>query len=67
MDGIEKDNAGTLRVLRLNIQSQTGQALAAQMRFAFTPTFILFDSKGAELWRAVGRIDPRQVQSSLGK
>ncbi len=65
MDGIEKDNAGKLRVLRIDVQTQTGQVLAANFKFLFTPTFIFFDGKGAESWRSVGRIDPQKIKDSL--
>lgn len=65
MDGIETDYAGKLRVLRIDAQSQTGQALAAQMGLIFTPTFVFFDSQGSEAWRSVSRIDPRKVKESL--
>ncbi len=65
MDGIEKDQAGKLRVLRIDVQSQTGQAIAKEMQLLYTPTFVFFDSQGAEAWRTVGRIDPQKVSESL--
>ena len=65
MDGIEKDNAGKLRILRIDVQSQTGQVLAANLKFLFTPTFIFFDGKGVETWRIVGRVDPQKIKDSL--
>jgi thioredoxin-related protein len=65
VDGIEQDFAGQLTVLRVDAQSQTGQALARQMQMLFTPTFIFFDTQGSEAWRSVGRIDPQKVKDSL--
>lgn len=65
MDGIEKDAAGKLRVLRIDVQSQVGQSLAAKLKFLYTPTFIFFNNQGVEIWRSVGRIDAQKVKDSL--
>jgi len=65
VDGIEQDYAGKLVVLRLNMQSAAGRALADSYQARLTPTFIFFDAGGQELWRAVGRIDPQKVKESI--
>lgn len=65
MDGIEQEWAGRLRVIRLNVQEPVGRALAPELGFRVTPTFILFDAAGQEVWRSVGQIDPAQVGRSL--
>jgi thiol-disulfide isomerase/thioredoxin len=54
-----------LHIVRLNVQDDVGRELAAAYDFEFTPTFILFDSQGNEMWRSVGTFDPQMVRDSL--
>jgi thioredoxin-related protein len=42
-----------------------GQVFAGRYRLQYTPTFVLFDAAGIELWRTVGAVDPQQVRRSL--
>ena len=65
VDRVQIELTGKLRIIRLDIQSPAGHALADRYRFQFTPTFIFFDGQGAEQWRSVGRLDPQQVRQSL--
>ena len=43
MDGIESDVAGRALVLRVDLLSAEGGAIAARYGVQFTPTFMLFD------------------------
>lgn len=65
VDGIEQEHSGRLQVIRLNVQDPVGRALAPELGFRSTPTFIFFDAAGREVWRSVGAIDPAQVRRSL--
>jgi thioredoxin-related protein len=65
VDGIEQQYKGRLVVIRLDIQSATGRALAPVYNFQYTPTFIFFDTQGKELWRSVGNLDEARLQDSL--
>jgi thiol-disulfide isomerase/thioredoxin len=65
VDGIEQQYKGRLVVIRLDIQSTTGHALAPVYGFQYTPTFIFFDSSGKELWRSIGQLDTAKVSESL--
>jgi thioredoxin-related protein len=65
VDGIEKEYKGHLIVLRLDMQSKAGAALAPIYNFQYTPTFIFFDAQGKEIWRDVGQLDVNQLQNSL--
>jgi thioredoxin-related protein len=65
VDGIEREFEGRLRVIRLNIQEPVGKALGRMFHFEYTPTFILFDGNGEELWRTVGAINPQDVRRAL--
>lgn len=65
VDGLEAELQGKLIVIRLDIQSQVGRALAPEFGFEYTPTFIFFDAQGVELWREVGSLDTARVRASL--
>jgi thioredoxin-related protein len=65
VDGIEKQDKGRLVVIRLDVQSVTGRALAPLYGFQYTPTFIFFDSSGKELWRSMGQLDTAKINVSL--
>jgi thioredoxin-related protein len=65
VDGLEREYAGRLLVLRLDIQSEVGRELAPVFNFQYTPTFIFFDATGVELWREIGGLDPEHLRQSL--
>jgi thiol-disulfide isomerase/thioredoxin len=65
VDALEQELTGQLLVIRLNIQESVGRALAPIYMFEYTPTFILFDAQGNELWRQVGSLDVQRVRDSI--
>ena len=65
MDGLEKELSGRLDIVRINIQEPVGRELAPVYDFEYTPTYIYFDSKGTELWRTIGEIDPQKVRDTV--
>ncbi len=65
VDGIEREHGAALSVVRLNIQEPAAEALADRFGFQFTPTFLLFDAEGEEVFRTVGSIDPAQIRRAL--
>lgn len=65
VDGIAEDFRGRLTVIRLNVQDPVGRALAAEYAFRVTPTFILLDAQGKEVWRTMGAVYPEEVQRAL--
>ena len=65
VDGLEKELSGKLTVIHLNIQDSVGRELAPVYKFEYTPTFILFDAQGNELWRQVGGLDVERVRQSI--
>jgi thioredoxin-related protein len=67
VDGLEQDMRGELKVIRLDVNSKVGQELGARWRAESTPTFILFDGAGREIWRAIGALRPEAVKAALGK
>lgn len=67
VDGIERKLSGELLVLRLNVQEPAGSELAAHYGASYTPTFILFDRQGEELWRSVFQIDGGTIERLLAR
>jgi thioredoxin-related protein len=65
VDELELELANKVLFIRLNIQESVGRELAPVYGFEFTPTFILFDDQGNELWRSVGNLDPQKVRDSI--
>jgi thioredoxin-related protein len=65
VDGLEQQLSGKLDIVRINIQEPVGRELAPVYDFEYTPTYIYFDSKGNELWRTIGEIDPQKVRDSV--
>jgi len=65
VDGIEKQHADDLNVIRVNVQDDAMQPLMKTYAFQFTPTFILFDPAGEEIFRTVGAIDPAVIDKAL--
>ncbi len=66
VDELETELDGQLTVIRLDIASPPGQALGMRLGFRATPTFVLFDVHGNELWRSIGTLDPEAVREALG-
>lgn len=65
VDGVEREFGAGLKVIRINVQDRAARPLMAEFGFQYTPTFILLDSSGVELWRTVGALDPARVRASL--
>ena len=65
VDGLEQELGASLTIIRVNVQSDSGRALAKAYNFQYTPTFVFFDASGAELWRQMGSIDAQKVRDSL--
>lgn len=54
-----------MQVVRLNIHNAAAADLLQRLDFRFTPTFILFDKTGSEIWRNVGTLSPDEVNQQL--
>ena len=65
MNGIEREFEGRLTVIHIDIFDPIGKELGKHFNFKYTPTFILFNSDGKELWRTIGSINPAEVRQSL--
>jgi thioredoxin-related protein len=65
VDGIEREFEGKLLVIHIDVLDPMGKKVGRYFDFKYTPTFILFDYDGEELWRTIGAIDPSEVRRSL--
>jgi thioredoxin-related protein len=65
VDGLEAEWGNAVQVARLNIHDAAAADLLQQLNFRFTPTFILFDETGREVWRAVGSLSPDEVNQQI--
>ena len=65
MDGLEAELAGTLIVLRVDIFSPAGRELGERFGARMTPTFVLLDGTGVEIYRQLGTLDAAVVRSRI--
>ena len=65
VDGIEREHGASLQVLRMNVRDDSTKPLQSKYDFRYTPTFILFDGMGNELYRSVGAVDPLAIKNEL--
>lgn len=64
LDRIEQENPDVI-VVRIDVQEPEAGPILEEYDFQYTPTFILFDAEGEELWRTAGAIDPDLVVETL--
>ncbi|HLE23361.1 MAG TPA: hypothetical protein VI701_03560 [Anaerolineales bacterium] len=65
VDAVEREFGERLQVVRLNVQDPAGRELAQFYGFDFTPTFVLLDADGREVWRSVYLLDPAILRALL--
>lgn len=65
MNRLEAELSEDMLFLRVDIQSPEGKDLSEIYASRTTPTFILFDPQGEEIWRSIGLLDPEQVRTSI--
>ena len=65
MDGLEQEWNGEVEIMRLNVQSAEIRPLLQELNFRYTPTFILFDNSGQEIWRTNGALDSELIKAQL--
>jgi len=61
VDGLERDTQGRLNVVRVDIQSPAAELVIARYGVRGTPTYILVDGDGREVWRQVGGSPDRPI------
>ena len=54
-----------MNILRVDIQSSAGRAIAGEYGVLVTPTFLFFDAQGQEIRRMVGGLDEELIEHTL--
>ena len=67
MEGLRETWGEEVQVVQLNVHDDNAQAILAQLGFRFTPTFILLNGTGREVWRTTGVIDADEVQKEVAE
>ena len=62
MDGLEAEWDGRVQVVRLNVHDLAARPLITRLGYRFTPTYILFDGDGREVWRTYGVINAAEAR-----
>ena len=65
VNGLETELEGKLLVLKVDIHSEAGQVLADEYDGFATPTFIMLNAEGQELWRQIGTLDDERVRDAV--
>lgn len=65
MEGLQITWGEQVQVVQLNVHDSDAQPVLAQLGFRFTPTFILLNGSGSEVWRTTGVIDANEVQQEV--
>ncbi len=65
VNGLEREWAGSVQVVQINIQSDANRDMVERLNARFTPTFVLFDARGQEVWRSVGSINPAEARAQV--
>ena len=60
-----KSKGTMVQVVQVKIQDKANQELIKRLDAIYTPTFVLFDAGGQEIWRSVGQIDADEVKQAL--
>ena len=63
VNGIELDYQNKLRVVHLDARDAENRAIAAQISVKMTPTYVLFDANGTEVWRSMGTVNRPQFDT----
>lgn len=65
VDRLERELNGTAKVLRIDVMSQTGLALAQEYGVRAVPTFIVFDGKGQVVYAQAGLPDRAAIREAV--
>ncbi len=66
MRGLERDLAGRVRLVRLNVGDQVGAEARQQLGIDIVPALILYDGDGHQIDRTEGKLPSRErIQRAL--
>jgi thiol-disulfide isomerase/thioredoxin len=62
VNGLQEEWGEQVLVLQVNVNHKESRSLVEEFGGQLTPTFVLFDVAGQEVWRATGRLDPAEAR-----
>ena len=65
VNGLEEEWGDQVLVVQVDIHAEENQTLLSSLDVQFTPTFVLYDLKGQEVWRSVGAIDAVEAREKV--
>ncbi|MEW5988773.1 MAG: thioredoxin family protein [Chloroflexota bacterium] len=65
MDRLAEEWGDQVEVVRVNIHEEATRPLTVRYGFQFTPTFVLLDGDGREVWRDTGGLDVAGVKQAV--
>jgi thiol-disulfide isomerase/thioredoxin len=65
VNGLEEEWGDQVIVVQVDIHARENQTLLSNLDVQFTPTFVLYDLKGQEVWRSVGAIDAKEARRKV--
>jgi len=65
VDGLERELAGRMQVVRLDVMSAIGRQAAHNYGASALPTFLLFDGQGQIAYRQAGLINRERVREII--
>jgi thioredoxin-related protein len=65
VDRLEQELNGSAKVLRIDVMSRAGLALAREYGVQAVPTFVVFDGKGQVVYVQVGLPDRAAIRAAV--
>lgn len=65
VDRLERELESQAALLRLNVKSDAGQALAGRWQVSGVPTFFVFDGDGEAIYRKAGAPDTDAIKAAV--
>ena len=65
VNGLRSEWGGEVRVVQIDVHRKENRSLIERIGFRFTPTFVLYDEDGEEVWRASGALNADEVRRLL--
>ena len=65
VNGLEEEWGDQVLVIQVDIHVKENQTLFSNLDVQFTPTFVLYDLTGQEVWRSVGAINAEEARKKV--
>ena len=65
VNGLQSEWGDDVQVIQIDVHRKENRSLIERIGFRFTPTFVLYDDSGQEIWRASGGLNATEVRRHL--